>query len=161
MNENGKFVRLFGTIFFSFITFIVVLILVMLGLKFLFGILDKIPWFSLMFILFIISVPAVLFLSVYTIYFYRTRQHPSSFARYFSYIIFGAVSLCWLYVWIDDLIIFFKYYYNSISHYNSFNLAFLAGNIGLIFLIGILQAFTSKKETTWLDKAIKKESENV
>ncbi len=161
MNENGKFVRLFGTIFFSFISFIVLLILVMLGLKFLFGILDKIPWFSLMFTLFIISVPAVLFLSVYIIYFYRTKQHPSIFARYFSNIIFSIISVCWLYAWIDDLIIFFKYYYNSISHYNSFNLAFLAGNIGLIFFIGIVQAFTSKKEITWLDKVIKKETENA
>jgi hypothetical protein len=34
---------------------------------------------------------------------------------------------------------------------------FLAGNIGLLFLLAILQAFTTNKEEDWMDKRRKNE----
>lgn len=152
MNENGKFIRLFGTIFFSFIIFIITLIVVLLGLKYLFGILDKIPWFSVMFTLFIICVPAVLFISVYCIYFKRTLTHPSKKARVFSYIIFATALAAWGYFWVIDLFAFFKFHHNSIDRYQCFNLAFLSANIGSIFLVGIVQALSTQKELSWMEK---------
>ncbi len=152
MDENGKYLRLFATIFFTFIGFVVALLLVMLGLRLLFGILDYIPWFSLMFTLFIICVPAVLFITVYLIYFKHTKGHPSAAVRKFSYVLFTIAIGFWVFFWIKDLIIFFKHHTNGIDAYNIYNLAFLSANVGLIFFIGIVQALTTNKEVDWMER---------
>jgi hypothetical protein len=152
MNEQGKYVKLFTTIFVTFLLFIIGFILLMLSLRLIFGILDHIPWFSLLFTLFIICVPAVLFITVYLIYFARTKIHTSKPARIFSYAIFIIALASWAFFWIQDLIMFFKYHYNSIDRYNTFNLAFLSANIGVIFLVGIVQALSTEKEVDWMEK---------
>ncbi len=152
MEENGKYIRLFGTIFFSFIGFIVANILILVSLKLLFGLLDKIPLVNLLFTLFVVSVPAVLFTTVYCIYFKHTIPHPSKIVRFFSYTIFTIALAAWLYFFVADLIRFFKFHYSSIAQYNTYNLAFLAANVLVIFFIGIVQALTVYKEPNWLDK---------
>jgi hypothetical protein len=160
MNDDGKYIRLFGTIFFTFMGFIAAFALLMVGLKYTFRMLDHIPWFSLMFTLFIVCVPAVLFITVYLIYIKHTKPHPSMGARIFSYIIF-AVALCaWAYYWFLDFIIFFKHHYNSIGEYHCYNLAFLAANVGTIFLVGIVQALSTKKELGWMEKSRQREDAN-
>ena len=58
----------------------------------------------------------------------------------------------WACCLITDLITFFKSHYRDIAHYNSYNLAFLAANVGVIFFVGILQALTSSKEVDWMDR---------
>ena len=123
MEDNGKYLRLFGTLFFVFIGFIATLFIVMYGLKLMFGVLDAIPWFSAMFTLFVICVPAVLFLTVYFIYFKQTKTHFSKAVRFFSYAVFTLACASWLYNWVLDFIIFFTKHYNSIAEYNCYNLA--------------------------------------
>jgi chromate transport protein ChrA len=157
MKEDGKYIRLFGTIFFSFIGFIAAFALLMVGLKYTFRILDHIPWFSLMFTLFIICVPAVLFITVYLIYIQHTKPHTSKSAKIFSYIIFAIALAAWIYYWFLDFIIFFKHHYSSIGEYHCYNLAFLAGNVGILFLVGIVQALSTKKELGWMEKNQEKE----
>jgi chromate transport protein ChrA len=152
MKDDGKYIRLFGTIFFSFMAFIAAFALLMIGLKYTFRILDHIPWFSLMFTLFIICVPAVLFITVYLIYIQHTKPHTSKAAKIFSYIIFAIALAAWAYYWFLDFIIFFKHHYSSIGEYNCYNLAFLAGNVGIIFLVGIVQALSTKKELGWMER---------
>jgi hypothetical protein len=159
MKEDGKYIRLFGTIFFSFIGFIAAFALLMVGLKYTFRILDHIPWFSLMFTLFIICVPAVLFITVYLIYIVHTKPHPSKVAKIFSYILFAVALASWAYYWFLDFVIFFKYHHNSIGQYNCYNLAFLAGNVGLIFFVGIIQALSSKKEVGWMERQQQRENQ--
>jgi hypothetical protein len=153
MKEEGKYIRLFGTIFFSFLGFIAAFALLMVALKYTFRMLDHIPWFSLLFTLFIVCVPAVLFISVYLIYIQHTKPHPSKPARIFSYIIFTISLAAWAYYWFLDIVLFFKHHYNSIGEYNCFNLAFLASNVGIIFLVGIVQALSSNKEVGWMEKS--------
>ncbi len=152
MQEEGKYLRLLGRIGLAFILFIASLFLIMYSLKFFFGILDKMPWFSLMFALFIICVPATVFVTVYVIYFFHTKGHPSKSVRIFSNIVFALILSAWAYFWILDFIMFFKHQYREIAHYNTYNLAFLAANVGIIFFIGIVQALTVKKEVDWMER---------
>ena len=161
MNNKGKFIRLFGTIFFCFLLFILAIVILLVSLKYIFGVLDHIPWFSMMFTLFIICVPAVLFITVYSIYTKRTLTHPSKKARIFSYLIFTLALLCWGYFWVIDIITFFKYHYNSIDRYQCFNLAFLSANIGVIFLVGIVQALSTAKELDWMEKSEQKNTSTL
>ena len=159
MEDNGKYLRLFGTLFFVFIGFISTLFIVMYGLKIMFGVLDAIPWFSAMFTLFVICVPAVLFITVYFIYFIQTKTHFSKAVRFFSYAVFTLAIASWLYYWVLDFIIFFTKHYNSIAEYNCYNLAFLSANVFAIFFVGIVQALKAKKEVNWMDRERKWENE--
>lgn len=152
MDDNGKYIRLFGMLFFSFVGFIVALVLIMLGLRLFFGVLSYVPWFNNLYILFIVCVPAILFITVYLIYYKRTKQLSSMGVKVFSYIVFFAALAAWAIFWVLDLIKFFKYNYNAISDYYTFNLAFLASNVLAIFLVGIVQAFNSKKEISWIER---------
>ena len=151
MEENGKYLRLLGRIGLMFVVFIATLTILMYALKYFFGILDMMPWFSLMFALFIICVPAVIFMTVYYIY-YHTKGHPSKPVRIFSNIVFAVMLAAWAFYWIWDFIIFFQKQFRDIQHYNTYNLAFLSANIGVIFLVGIVQALTTKKEVNWMDR---------
>lgn len=155
MDDNGKYLRLFGTLFFTFLGFIAALILLMLGLRFFFGMLSYLPGSVHIFMLLIICVPAALFISVYLIYFKRTRYHPSAPARIFSYIIFVTALAAWIFFFVRDLIIFFTHFYTTVGEYMSYDLAFLAANVFLIFLAGIIQALTSEKEVDWMERGKK------
>jgi hypothetical protein len=107
---------------------------------------------DIIFNLFIISLPLAVFGSVYYIFFRRTKTHPAKAVRIISYILFIAAFVIALFFFISDVIIFSNKSYNSIDHYNSFTLSFLAGNVGLLFLIAIIQAFTTKKEKDWMER---------
>ena len=152
MEDNGKYLRLFGTLFFTFIGFILAIVLVLLGLKFFFGMLSHIPGVVNIFTLFIICVPAALFISVYVIFFQRTKLHPSAPARIISYILFTIALAAWVFFFVKDMIIFFRYFYTTVGEYMSYNMIFLSGNVFVIFLVGIIQALTAKKEVGWLER---------
>lgn len=152
MEDNGKYLRLFGTLFLMFIGFIVGIILILLGLKFFFGMLSYIPGIVHLFTLFIICVPAALFVSVYIIYFKRTKSHPSAPARMVSYILFILVLAAWAFFFVKDLVVFFRHLYTTVGEYMSYDLFFLSGNVFIIFLVGIIQALTAKKEVGWMER---------
>ena len=152
MEENGKYLRLLGRIGLMFIVFIGTLTVLMYALKYFFGILDMMPWFSLLYVLFIICVPALIFITIYYIYYNQTKGHPSKRVRIFSNILFAVMFAAWAFYWTWDFFIFFQKQYREIQHYNSYNLAFLSANIGIIFFIGIVQALTTKKEVDWMER---------
>ncbi|MCP9751092.1 hypothetical protein [Ferruginibacter sp. HRS2-29] len=148
----SKYIRLFGTIFLVFVGFIAANLLLLLLLRLTFGFLDKLPVMVYIYMLFIITVPAALFITVYIIYFQRTKYHPSVPVRYFSYAVFTIALLMWGTAYVSDVITFFKHSYGGISYYKSYELAFLAGNVGAIFLVGIIQALSAQKEVDWMEK---------
>lgn len=152
MEDNGKYLRLFASLFFTFIGFIVAIIVLLLGLKFFFGMLSYIPGVVNIFTLFIICVPAALFISVYIIFFRRTSSHPSAPARIISYIFFTIALAAWGFFFVKDLILFFRYFYTTVGEYMSYDMIFLSGNVFVIFLVGIIQALTAKKEVGWMER---------
>lgn len=148
----SKYIRLFGNIFFTVLAFVISLILLLLGLRLFFGLVNNLSWFLYVYLLFIISVPAALFISVYIMYWKRTKTHPKKAVRLISYCIFGIALLSWLTAYVVDIITFYQSQYTDIIFYKSYDMYFLAGNVATLFLIGILQAFTTNKEVDWMDK---------
>ena len=151
-DTHGKYIRLFGTLFFTFIGFIIALILLLLILRVTFGILSFIPWITYIFTLFIICVPASILVPAFLIYIKRTKTHPSAAARVVSYVFFAAALGAWAYVLVMDMILFFKHYYTTVGEYMSFNMAFLAANVLCLFLIAMVQGLSVKKEEDWMEK---------
>ena len=159
-DRYSKYFQLSFNLFFTLLGFILSLVLLMLGLKFIFGLLDKIPWFVFMYMMFIIMIPAALFITIFIVYFKRTPMHPSAVVRGISYSIFSIALLFWGAAFILDMIEFFKKGSREISNYYSYNIFLLAASVAAIFLVGILQAFTTEKEKDWMEKRKEEEIEN-
>jgi hypothetical protein len=100
----------------------------------------------------IVTLAPALFSSVYFIFFKRTKQHPSAVVRMISRFLFGIGIFCSITVLVMDIILFFTRGYIDIAGYNCFSLAYLAGNVAMIFLVGIMQAFTTQKEVDWMER---------
>lgn len=152
--DQGKHFRLFATLFFTFIGFIVFLILLLLAVKLFFGILSFIPWFVYVYMLFLLLVPSTMFITAYIVYFRKTTAHPVKGVRLVSYALFTVALVIWAIVFVLDIISFFRHFYNTIDKYHSYNLFFLAANVALFFLIGIIQALTTEKEKDWRERRV-------
>ncbi|HSN60232.1 MAG TPA: hypothetical protein VLR49_04825 [Ferruginibacter sp.] len=148
----SKYFHLTFNLFFTFLGFILSLLVLMLGLKYMFRLLDYIPWFVYVYMLFIIIVPASLFISIFVIYLKRTVSHPSAGVRAVSNSIFVLALILWAAAFVMDMITFFKNGSREISNYYSYNIFLLTGSVATIFLIGVLQALSTVKEKDWIEK---------
>ncbi|MBK7434368.1 MAG: hypothetical protein IPI66_10995 [Chitinophagaceae bacterium] len=102
--------------------------------------------------LLIITMPSAVFSTAYIIFYKRTANHPVQAVKWISRFLFaGALCICGL-ILVTDIIRFYTLAKQDISDYRSFSIAFMAGNVGLLFLIAIIQAFTTQKETDWIDR---------
>jgi hypothetical protein len=151
-DRYGKYIRLFTTLVFTMIGLLIAFIIMLLLVRLIFGLLDYIPWSAYIYTLFIVSVPAMLFTSIYIIYFKRTRYQLSAIVKYVSYTIFSMALGFWAYFFVKDIIIFSKHAYTDIDKYNCYEMIFLAANVAAIFLVGIMQAFSAPKEKDWMEK---------
>jgi len=156
----AKYLRLFGTIFFSLVGFIVVLILLLLGIKLLFGLMQHIPWFTYVYKVFILLIPSSLFITCYLVYFRRTAKHPDKTIKWLSYCLFTAALIAWAIFLVLDIITFYKHAYTEIGMYHTYNLLFLFINVACFFIIGIMQAFTTPKEKDWMERSRYVEEKN-
>src|SRR5688572_2546847 len=130
MEDNfSKYLRLFGSLFLAFIGFFVALALIMLGIRFFFGLLSYISWIDYVFMILILTVPATLFITAYIIYFNRTRSHRSAVVRWICYVIFSAALIGWVIFFITDLFTFFQKGYKDVGLYKSYNMIFLFINV--------------------------------
>lgn len=153
MEDNlSKYLKLSGSILLSFLSFILLLALLMISLRFFFGLLGNLPWVVFIYLLFIISVPAAIFVTAYLVFYKRTASHPSRTVRIISSFFFIIALIAWLAFYVIDIISFAKYGYPEIEKYYSFNLLFLFCNVSCIFFIGVLQALTGEKEKDWHDR---------
>ena len=107
---------------------------------------------DMVFELLVISIPPAIFSAAYYIFSKRTKTHPSAVVRVISQILFVLGIGCSMTVLVFTIIAFFKVRHHSITEYTSYTLAFMAGNIALLFLIAIMQAFTTSKEKDWMEK---------
>lgn len=95
--------------------------------------------------------PAILS-AVYVIFFKRTGKHPVAAVRVISKFIFIVAILISIVVLVIDMIYFFNRYDTNITGYYGLSLTYLAGNTAMLFLIAIIQAFTTKKEVDWMER---------
>jgi hypothetical protein len=148
----GKYLRLFGSIFFFVIGAILAFILLLLCIRLFFGLMSYIPWITYVYMIFIILVPSTLFITCFIFYFKRTFTHPNKPVRWISFAIFSAALIAWPVVLVLDIMIFYKHAYSSIGMYYSYDMIFLAANVVSFFLVGVMQAFTTKKEVDWMER---------
>ena len=107
---------------------------------------------DIIFQLSMISLLPAIFASAFVVFFKRTKQHPSAPVRIISKILFVIAIACCLIVLSTDIVSFFNKHDLDIATYNCFSLSFLAGNVGGLFFIAIIQAFTTKKEVDWMER---------
>jgi hypothetical protein len=106
---------------------------------------------EMIYTLLIMSVPCAIFSSAYYIFFRRTRFHPSNVVRVISRTLF-TIGFCLAIVFLVLDIITYFHKPVDVGEYRSFNTWYLAGNIGGLFIIAIMQAFTMPKEKDWMEK---------
>jgi hypothetical protein len=100
----------------------------------------------------VVSLAPAVFMSVYFIFFKRTKKHPVKTVRLISYILFITGFITSLVVLVFDMISFFTKFNTDITGYHGLSLAYLAGNVAMLFLIAIAQALTTNKEVDWMDR---------
>jgi hypothetical protein len=107
----------------------------------------------------VITLPPALFASVYYIFFMRTKNHPAKLIKAISKVLFVLAFCLCLVVLGLDMFEYFNLAPNSyqVTNFKSFSLPFLAGNIALMFIIAMVQAFTTNKEEDWLEKRKRKD----
>ena len=157
----GRYIRLFANIFFSFVFLLLFLVAIFFLIKYVFGFLDSFSFTEIFFRSVMILAPGIFFLSVVLYYWKRTRKVLAPVARYISFIIFAVMLAAWVYSMISDMIIFSKHGYDDIKRYFSFSLTMLAGSIGLIFLVGMIQALAEPEEEDWLAANAKRKTGTV
>lgn len=100
----------------------------------------------------VVSLAPAIFMSVYFIFFKRTKKHPVKAVKIISQVLFIAGFLISLTVLVFDMIFFFTKFNTDITGYYGLSLTFLAGNVAMLFLIAIVQALTTNKEVDWMDR---------
>ena len=153
MNDPGKYIRLFGTLILGFLGFILALILLFLGLRLVFGFVNELSWFTYVFSVFVLSVPATIFITAYTIFYFRTKKHPSKPVRLISSILFILFICAWIFFYISDMIAFFTKGQTQIVDTKSWNIIFVVASISCLFIVGIVQALSGPKEPDWLERS--------
>ena len=88
----------------------------------------------------------------YVIFLKRTSNHPVAFVRLISKTIFVIGMAISAVVLVLDMGAFFTKFNTDISGYLCYSLAYLAGNVGILFIIAIIQALTTNKELDWMER---------
>jgi len=146
-----KYSKLYFLIFLLFLSVPVILGLA-IGIGYGFSKLISSKPIDLIYQLLIIALPSSVFATVYYIFFKRTGNHPSAVVKLISRIVFILGFCICLFVLITDFIKFFEHPVFGTEGYYNFSLLFLAGNVAALFIMAILQAFTTKKEEDWMEK---------
>lgn len=153
VDHNGKYLRLFGTIFFTVIGFLLAIVLLLLGFRLLFGLLNYVPWLLYIYMLCFLFLPAALFVPAYLVYFKRTLTHPNKPVRWFSLAVFSIAIASLLFFLTKDLFRFFNHPDFEIWNYSSYDKVFLVANVACFFITGVIQALTTEKEKDWHERS--------
>ena len=152
MNDPEKYIRLTGILFLAFAGFILALILLFLGIRLVFGFVNELSWFSYVFSVFVLSVPATIFITAFTIFFFRTKKHPAGAIKVISSILFVLFFCAWIIFYVLDMIAFFREGQTQIVDTHSWEMIFLAASISCLFIVGVMQALNTPREQDWLSR---------
>jgi hypothetical protein len=109
--------------------------------------------------LLVMGLPPALFAGVYYLFIRRTKKHPYKPVKIISQFLMIVGFCSCMAVLVADILYYvsLKFGSNDISNFKSFSLAFMAGNIALMFVVALLQAFTTPKEEDWVARRKRKE----
>lgn len=107
---------------------------------------------DIVFELLVIAIGPAIIAAAYGIFFIRTRKQSASIVKIISISFFLAGFISCIVVMVMDIFSLFNHNNHVISDYYSYSLPFLAGNIGTLFLIAVLQALSASKEKDWMHR---------
>jgi hypothetical protein len=151
-DERGKHLRLLLTIFTAVVAVLGSLVLLFFLMRLIFGLLSYVPWLEYLYVVFLISFPAAVFITAFTIFFKRTRKHPAKIVRAVSLGVISLFLAAWAVFYVMDIIAFIHFQYTDINYFKTYNMLFLFANVAGIFFLGVAQALSTPKEKDWLDK---------
>ena len=150
---EDKFIRYSKLYFLIFLLFLSVPVIIGLVIATFYGfskLVSTAPT-DVIFELLVLSVPCAIFTSAHYIFFRRTGSHPSAAVRIISRALF-VIGFCLAITFlVMDIITYFRKPVD-VGDYRSFNMWYLAGNIGGLFIIAIMQAFTTETEKDWMER---------
>lgn len=153
MYQRDKHFKLFLSLLGTMLGFLAVLVILFFFMRLVFGVLNYVPWLTYIFVVGILSAPFAVFASAWLIFLRRSFHHPVQWVRIVSYIIMPFMLLLWCIFYIYDLVVFFRTGTTVIMKYMSWEMVFLASNVALIFIMGIIQALSMPAEKDWMEKA--------
>lgn len=136
--------------------FILVLVVFFFIMRLIFDLMKFMPWLDYVFAVFMVCVPAAVFITAYSIFFNRTLHYQIKPVKLISLGLMAVVVVGWVYLLIHDLLHFFRTEKLTIDAYLSYEKTWLVASVALIFIIGIVQALSLPKEEDWIAKAAKK-----
>ena len=151
-----KYSKLYVLIFLLFLS-IPVAFGLLAGVMYGFSKLVSSNYVDVIFELVVVALPPAVFATVYAIFIRRTKLHPSFVVKLISQLLFILGLLYCCIILVLSIRDYFKISIHDITGYHSYSLLFLASNIGMLFLLAIIQAFTTKKEDDWMAKRKRKE----
>jgi uncharacterized membrane-anchored protein len=152
MKRADNILGLLITLLLSVIGFFGLLALLYFILKFFAASIDRIPFFEKAFVFVILSLPALVLLFAWTVFFKRVKHHSSPAVRTISYSIAGLAILAGLFFYGKDLWQFFSTWKDEVTNYTTYGRYFIVGNISALFLTAMLQALTLPKEKDWRER---------
>ncbi|MEI7735143.1 MAG: hypothetical protein WCI49_06730 [Ferruginibacter sp.] len=114
---------------------------------------------DMIFELVVVVLPVAVFSTVYYIFFKRTKYHPAVAVKIISQLLFILGFLYCCITLVMGIRQYFTIKIHDITGYSTYSLLFLAGNIGMLFFLAIIQAFTTDKEEDWMEKRRKKDND--
>lgn len=150
-DQFTKYSKLYALIFLLFLSVPVMLALIVAAF---YGI-SRLVSSSVVDIIFglgVVTLGPALFSAVYVIFFKRTKKHPVAWVRIISKTLFVAGIAISMFVLVTDMISFFTKFNTDIGGYRCYSLPYMAGNVAMLFLIAIVQAFSTNKEVDWMER---------
>lgn len=155
--DPEKKLKLVLNMFLAGMAFLFALVLLFFFMKLVFGVLRYMSWLDYVFAVFMVCVPAVLFVTAFSIFFRRTLMYPVKPVRLISLAILGPAIVGWVVLFIRDIIHFFQSHKIDIGHYWSYEKTWLVSSVALIFILGVVQALSLPREPDWMEKAAQKD----
>jgi len=152
MKRVDNIIGLMITLFLSVIGFFALLAILYFALKYFAAGIDRIPFFEKAFVFVILSLPALILLFAWSVFFKRVKNHSSRIVKIISYIVSGAALLTGLFFYGKDLWRLFTTWNDEVTSYITYGRYFIVGQIATLFLTAMLQAFTLPKEKDWMER---------
>ncbi len=148
----GKYLRLLSLILLLFIGIIGFFALLLFVFKWFFRLIDMASVTSSIYLFVMLLIPAAIFISIYSVFYKRTKKYPNKTIRIISNVIFMAGIISWLLSVGVDMVTFFNTGNADTSYYHSFDKWMLIPNGVAIFVAGIIQALAMPEDKDWVNR---------
>jgi hypothetical protein len=152
MRRVDNIIGLMITLFLSVVGFFGFLAIMYFVLKYFAAGIDRIPFFEKAYVFVILSLPALILLFAWSVFFKRIKNHSSKAIKMISYVIAGTAILAGLFFYGKDIGRLFSTWNDTVTNYDTYSRYYIVGNISGLFLTAMLQALTLPKEKDWMER---------